>query len=156
METTNPLMQASKRMPVMSRITPLVNNADVITFVPEAVIDRDHITRVPVQSYWKPKHSPLIEVHVHFVPFPPSPAKPSDHKNIYTYAVHICLFFLYCRSSLDNSSDKFTAEYGGKKKSGLGKVNRERSRWILPLLSHYRAAFLIMMPAKWHNSQMNI
>lgn len=34
MGTSNPLMQASECMPVVSRITQLVNNCSVITFVP--------------------------------------------------------------------------------------------------------------------------
>lgn len=82
----------------------------------------------------------LLKVHslilglcsIHFISLPPRPL--SNFRGVFICRAY--LFFLHCRSSLDNSSDKSTAENVGKKRSSsLGESKLSGSRWILPLLS---------------------
>lgn len=135
---------------------------------PAAVIDRAHIPRVPVPASWPTCVHRRLPAHVadraaenpsRLIQSPSGylrssvrwTSSRSSSVAETLYGVFICsTFFLRCRFSRDNSSDKSTAEYGGKKKKkeefGAKQncsVRVEGSHGILPLLSHRRAVFVI-------------
>lgn len=75
-----------------------------------------------------------------------------------SYMQCVSLFFLCWRFSLDNSSDKCTAEYRGEKKDRVvvwekqtAKVMLDTSITLTPPSSVFNHD-----ACKWHNSQMNI
>ena len=167
-------------MPVVSRITRLVNNCSVITFVPgEAVIDRAHIPRVPEPESCPRSHVSLSTCTTALERTSIENRKIALIESAFSYLRSYVLFTL-------SLSLPFCSNFGGRSIQDAGAFicsvdfSTADPPWIIPLTSALqnlkggggvggevvvcrKAKLLrvtldasITFAGKWHNSQINI